>query len=163
MNKICCKKDRVLATYLYSNFIIGPQIISGPQNSTVCVNSKAEISCGFSGANPLHVVPNWRIVSRSDNGSVISNVTHNGVDIARSHINGLRWSPDLSSGYSSSPNSKLLVSPVNMSHNQSSYQCIIASISGSIVSSVGTLTVVGKTTMHVYYCNLNLMEISCNR
>ena len=139
-----------LHNYLHFNFIIGPQIISGPQNSTVCVNDKAEINCGFSGANPLHVVPNWRIVSRSDNGSVISNVTHNGVNIARGHINGLRWSPDLSSGYSNSPNSKLLVSPVNMAHNQSSYQCIIASISGSIVSSEGTLTVVGKTAMHVY-------------
>ena len=119
-------------------------IISGPQNATVCISAKAKFNCGFSGANPLHVVPDWRIVSRGEDGSVTSNVTRDGVDIAHRRINGLEWSADLSSGYNNAPNSKLLVGPVNKMHNQSSYQCVIVSISGSIVSGVGTLTVVGK-------------------
>ena len=135
-------------------YIIGPVIINGPQDATVCMNTKTEFNCGFLGANPLHVVPDWRIVSRSENGSVISNVTHDGVDIAHKRINGLRWSPDLTSGYNNATNSKLLVGPVNKTHNQSSYQCVIESISGSIVSSVGTLTVVGEAIIFVYIdCN----------
>ena len=60
-------------------------------------------------------------------------------------MNGLQWSPDLTSGDNNASNSKLLVGPVNKTHNQSSYQCIIRSTSGNLVSSVGTLTVVGKT------------------
>ena len=72
-------------------------------------------------------------------------MTHAGNDIVRGHINGLQWSPDLTSGDNNSPNSKLLVGPVNKTHDQSSYQCsIFVAPHGDVISSVGTITVVGK-------------------
>ena len=125
----------------------GTTINNGPKDTTVCMNAMAKCDCGFTGANPSHVVPNWRIIFRSDNGNIISNDTRNGVDIARGRINSLQWLPDLTSGDNNSPNSKLLVGPVNKTHNQSSYQCIIAQLSDTVTSSVGTVTVVGKTTI----------------
>ena len=88
----------------------------------------AECDCGFTGAGPKFLVPNWRIVFRSDVGSVISDDTINGANIANRLINGLQWLPDLTSGDSNAPNSKLLVGPVNMTHNQSSYQCIFQEV-----------------------------------
>ena len=110
----------------------------------------AECYCGFTGASPSVAIPNWRIIFRSDNGSIISNDTIDGVDIVIRNINGLQWVPDLTSGANNATNSKLLVGPVNMTHNQSSYQCIFtfASLDGlkSVISSVGTMTVVGKAT-----------------
>ena len=113
----------------------------------MCINTIAECNCGFTGSSPDTTVPNWRIVFRSDDGGIISNVTHYGLDIVRGHINGLQWSPDLSSGDNNSPNSKLLVGPVNKTHNQSSYQCsIFVTLHGDVISSVGTITVVGKAT-----------------
>ena len=107
----------------------------------------AEVYCGFTGANPIHIIPNWRIVFRSDNGSIISNDTINGYNIFHGLINGLQWLPDPTNGDNNGTNSKLLVGPVNMTHNQSSYQCIFSVIEGSVISSVGTMTVVGKTTI----------------
>ena len=106
----------------------------------------AECTCGFTGTNPNLAIPNWRIVFRSDNG-IVSNDTINGLDIARGLINGLQWLPDLTNGNNNSPNSKLLVGPVNMTHNQSSYQCVFELINDSVISSVGIMTVVGKTTI----------------
>ena len=108
------------------------------------MNAVAECDCGFTGTDPNFVVPSWRIVFRSDDGSIISNDTINGFDILNILINGLQWLPDLTSGDNNGTNSKLLVGPVNMTHNQSSYQCNFAIVSGSAVSSVGTMTVVGK-------------------
>ena len=124
---------------------IGLSITNGPQDTTVCMNTIAECDCGFSGASPHTTVPSWRIILRNDDGSVVSNVTHNGFGIIDEHINGLQWSPDQNSGDNNAPNSKLLVGPVNKTHNQSSYQCIFVTTRGSIISSVGTITVVGKT------------------
>ena len=135
--------------YLYT--YVGVIITNGPQNTTVCMNTIAECDCGFAGVNPYLAIPNWRIVLKSDDGSIISNNTIDGGDIVNRLINGLQWVPDLTSGANNAPNSKLLVGPVNMMHNQSSYQCIITTItSGSITSSVGTMTVVGKTTIYLW-------------
>ena len=128
--------------------ILGFSITNGPQDTTVCMNAVAECDCGFTGTDPNFAVPDWRIVFRSDDGSVISNDTINGLDILNRLINGLQWLPDLTSGDNNSTNSKLLVGPVNMTHNQSSYQCIFAFVSGAAVSSVGAITVVGKTTIN---------------
>ena len=89
-------------------------------------------------------VPDWRVVFRSDNGSIISN---DGLHIFRRLLNGLQWLPDLTSGDNNAPNSKLLVGPVNVTYNQSSYQCVFRTIGGSVISSVGTMTIVGKTTI----------------
>ena len=133
-------------SYMYSFIIIvGLIITNGPQDTTVCMNAMAECYCGFTGTNPNFVVPHWRIVFRNDDGSIVSNDTVDGVDIVIRLINGLQWVPDLTSGDNNATNSKLLVGPVNMTHNQSSYQCIFPrSQGGSIISSVGTITVVGK-------------------
>ena len=110
----------------------------------MCMNAIAECDCGFSGASPHTTIPKWRIILRNDNGSVVSDVTHNGFDIGQEHINGIQWSPDETSGDNTSPNSKLLVGPVNKTHNQSSYQCIFETTSGLVLSSVGTITIMGK-------------------
>ena len=138
----------VLTTKYYIDFLIiyciGIIITNGPQDTTMCIYAIGECDCGFSGANPATTVPNWRIIIRNDDGSVVSNVTHTGFDIVQGHINGLQWSPDLTSGDNTSPNSKLLVGPVDKAHNQSSYQCIILTLSGTVISSVGTMAVVGK-------------------
>ena len=131
--------------------ILGFIITNGPQDTTVCMNDMAECNCGFTGTDPNFAVPNWRIVFRSDDGSVISNDTIDGDDIADRLIKGLQWMPDLTSGDNNAPNSKLLVGPVNMTHNQSSYQCIFTrTIGGTIISSVGTMTVVGKASNYVH-------------
>ena len=123
---------------------IGIIISNGPQNTTMCMNAVGECDCGFSGASPYTTIPSWRIILRNDDGSVVSNVTHNGIDITNGHIDGLQWSPDITTGGNDSPNSKLLVGPVNKTHNQSSYQCTFLTISGLVISSVGTMTVVGR-------------------
>ena len=125
--------------------LIGFTITNGPQDTTVCMNTIAEVYCGFTGIDPNFAVPNWRIVFRNDDGSIISNDTINGENILNRFINGLQWFPDLTSGDNNGTNSKLLVGPVNMTHNQSSYQCIFSRVGGSVISSVGTMTVVGKT------------------
>ena len=128
--------------------IAGFIITNGPEDTTVCMNVMAEVYCGFTGTDPNFVVPNWRIVFRSDNGSIISNDTIDRYDIFDGLINGLQWLPDLTSGDNNATNSKLLVGPVNMTYNQSSYQCVfISTVSGAIISSAGMMTVVGKTTI----------------
>ena len=108
----------------------------------MCINNTAEIKCGFIGADPDSLFPDWRIVLRSDDGSIISDITHDRFDVKDGHINGLKWDPDRTNG----SNSKLLVGPVNKTHNQSSYQCIfrLLNMNVTIVSEVGTITVVGK-------------------
>ena len=110
------------------------------------MNATVDCYCGFTGASPNFAIPNWRIVFRSDDGSIVSNDSIDGDDIVNgSIINGLQWVPDLTSGDNNATNSKLLVGPVNMTHNQSSYQCIFTmGQGGSVISSVGTITVVGK-------------------
>ena len=132
-----------------SYIIVGFTITNGPQDTTICINTIAEVYCGFTGADPNFTIPKWRIVFRSDNGSIISNDTIDRYDILVGLINDLQWLADLTSGDNNATNSKLLVGPVNMIHNQSSYQCIFPRIGGSIISSVGTMTVVGKRHVHV--------------
>ena len=119
----------------------------------MCMNVMAECYCGFTGTDPNFVVPNWRIVFRNDDGSIISNDTFNGDDIFNGLINGLQWLPDITSGDNNGTNSKLLVGPVNTTHNQSSYQCIFSRVGGSVLSSVGTMTVVGKAIVQARECD----------
>ena len=130
------------------NCTVGLNISKGPQNTTVCMDFMAECECGFTGATVGTTMPDWRIVYRSDSGSIIYNTTIDGRHIFDNKINGLKWLPDYESGPLNATNSKLLVGPVNMTHNQSSYQCMfsIGSSRGriNVMSSVGTMTVVGK-------------------
>ena len=136
--------------------ILGLIITNGSQDITVYMNAMAECDCGLTGADPSLVLPTWRIVFRSDDGSVISNDTINGLDIDNRLINGLQWLPDLTSGDNNGTNSKLLVGPVNITHNQSSYQCIFARARQSdLKSSVGIMTVVGKATIHIGTAKIN--------
>ena len=112
----------------------------------------ANFTCGFSGTrtNPATAIPDWIIFTRATDGSV-SNVTIDGGEIVDRKHNGFRWQVGQTS-VTSSPNSRLVFGPVNMTHNQSSYQCVFKIseiINGSfqrqtVKSSVGTLTVVGK-------------------
>ena len=111
--------------------------------TTVCTGSVVNISCGFINGDPNFIVPNWEIVRRSDDGSVFSNMTVNGQDIIRNTNDDLEWVADTTSGVNMSPNSRLLVGPVDETYNQSSYQCIFTTISGAVESSIGTLTVAG--------------------
>ena len=117
------------------------------------MNVMAECYCGFTGIDPNYIIPNWRIVFRSADGSIISNDILDGEDILNRSINGLQWLPDLTSGDNNATNSKLLVGPVNMTHNQSSYQYIFPRVGGSTISSVGTMTVVGKAIVQARECD----------
>ena len=114
-------------------------ITNGPQDTTVCVNQYANIQCGFTGADPNLVVPNWTIIKRDRNGTVVSNDTVNGTEINRFN-NGLKWKPDLAN-----PNNSLLrVGPVGSTDNQSSYQCSFVQSNDTTYSSVAMLTVLGE-------------------
>ena len=116
------------------------------------MNDMAEFACGFDGVTPSAITPDWKIVMRSSDGSVVSNVTIDGEDILMRVHHGFKWilGPR---NLTSSPNSKLFVGPVNKTHDQSSYQCVFMFVNQfdngstqfhSVESSVGTLTVVGK-------------------
>ena len=111
------------------------------------MNAKAEFHCEFIGLSAKDAIPGWRITFSDNNGSIINNKTIDGEDICSNDISGLKC---IINGNNNAPNSKLLVGPVNMTHNQSSYQCILTvdpkGASITVMSSVGTLTVVGKTS-----------------
>ena len=115
------------------------------------MNDMAECTCGFDGANPAERIPDWIIITRSSDGTLISNDTIDGGDIIDNKHDGFVWRVG-DANTTSSPNGKLVVGPVDEIHNQSSYQCVFrlnqiinGSIQSQIVkSSVGTLTVVGK-------------------
>ena len=70
----------------------------------------------------------------SDGSCVIS-------DIVTSTNDGLQWISDTNSGVNMSPNSRLVVGPVNQAYNQLSYQSIFTTLlSGTIKSSIAALT-----------------------
>ncbi|XP_065916306.1 uncharacterized protein [Dysidea avara] len=117
-------------------------ITNGPQDTTVCINQVANCTCGFTGADPNFVVPNWRIIKRRD-GEVVSDETISGSEIIAYTNDGMEWIPDLLNGN----NSVLRVGPVNGTYNQSSYQCSFASLNRIIESSIGTLTVLDPPSL----------------
>ena len=132
-------------------------ITNGPMNVTVCSGTKANISCGYTGVyDPFTVRPNWRIIKRNNNGSVISNVTVSGMDIHTNSTKDLEFIVVTSSdgsGYENDNNadgSYLSVGPVDDTYNNTSYQCIFA-INDNIIESdtAGTITVVGMYVFHV--------------
>ena len=114
-------------------------------NITVCGGTKAEISCGYTGVTDFVVTrPNWRIIKRSNNGSVISNETVSGMDIRRHKFDDLRFVVHISGNDNSADGSYLSVGPVDNTYNNTSYQCIF-NISNTIIESdtAGTITVIG--------------------
>ena len=70
-------------------------------------------------------------------------MTHRTADINNDDSDGLQYINDVSSGMNTSPNSRLLVGPVDETDNQSSYQCIFVIGLDDFESSIGTLTVTG--------------------
>ena len=114
--------------------------INGPMDTTACIGSIAIIPCGFDNVSNLFN-PDWRIIKRSDDGSVISELDVR--DINNDDNDGLQYITDLSSGMNTSPNSRLLVGPVDETDNQSSYQCIFNIGDDVFESSIGTLIVTG--------------------
>lgn len=134
---------QIINVLLHDNTIVALEITNGPMDTTVCTGSVANVSCGFINGDPNFAIPNWRIIRRNDRGSVISNMTISGSNIINNDNDGLEWVADTTSGVNLSPNSRLLVGPVDETYNQSSYQCIFTTLSGAVESSIGTLTVAG--------------------
>jgi len=130
------------------------------------MDDMAECTCGFDGANSLTTTPDWRIIKRSSDGSVVSNMTFIGNNIIRDQDDGLEWVIGQVNS-TSSPNSRLVVGPVNEAHNQSSYQCVFnvnQNINGStqirtVMSSVGILTVVGKNLSFTQFIFIHTTDL----
>ena len=118
----------------------------------MCTNQLVDCTCGFVGVGANFVVPDWRIIKRNRSGVVVSDVTISGTEIITVTTDGLEWIPDLAN-----PNNSVLrVGPVDGTDNQSSYQCIITILSGSVVSKVGTLTVLGEMMRIYNYVHVTL-------
>ena len=114
-------------------------------NVTVCSGTKANISCGYTGVDPFRIRPNWRIIKRNNNGSVISNETVSGMDIRSNLFNSLQFTVVTSDG-NNADGSYLSVGPVDDTYNNTSYQCIFT-INDTVIESdtAGTITVIGMT------------------
>ena len=126
-------------------FSLALMITNGPMNVTVCSGTKANISCGYTGVSDfVKTRPNWRIIKRNNNGSVISNETVSGMDIRRNKFDDLTFVVYLSTGDNSANRSYLSVGPVDDTYNNTSYQCIFT-INDTIIESdtAGTITVIG--------------------
>ena len=118
-------------------------ITNGPMNVTVCSGTKANISCGYTGVYDIfNTRPNWRIIKRNNNGSVISNETVSGMDILNNKIDGLEFAYIIKNN--NADESYLSVGPVDDTYNNTSYQCIFT-INDNIIESdtAGTITVIG--------------------
>ena len=115
-------------------------ITNGPMDVAECGRRRVRIPCGFTGAAAQTRSLNWRIIRRSDDGSIVSDETVNVDDILYDFDDGLQWVSDSTSTGNNAPNGLLYVGPLNVSHNQSSYQCLL----NDAESSIGTLTVFGK-------------------
>ena len=140
------------AAHFYGCSCISDFVITNPpQDTTVCINDMAKCTCGFDGADPSSTIPDWIIVTRATNGSLISNRTFEGIEIVANRHAGLRWQVG-QLNVTSAPNSRLVFGPVDPTYNQSSYQCVftITQLVNGLLqiqivkSSVGTMTVVGK-------------------
>ena len=132
-------------------------ITSGPMNVTVCSGTKANISCGYTGVyDAFNTRPNWRIIKRNSNGSIISNETVSGMDVHHNKIDYLKFIFVTSTANNAS-GSYLSVGPVDDTYNNASYQCIFT-INDTIIESdtVGTITVIG-TCMHMVNCLYSLL------
>jgi len=118
----------------------------------VCDGGYTRISCGFIN-NHFHVTPTWKIIKRSSTGSII-----NIMKIIPPYVDGgirMVWKYD----DNNTENSRLLVGPVDMTYNQSSFQCIIQTYP-ALYSTFGTLTVAGEILYVCMYISICLLFIS---
>ena len=126
-------------------------------NVTVCSGTKANISCGYTGVyDPFNTRPNWRIIKRNNNGSVISNETVSALDIRLSKIDDLKFIIATRGSSNNADGSYLSVGPVNDTYNNTSYQCIFT-INDTIIESdtAGTITVNGMYLCSYVLCSIN--------
>ena len=118
-------------------------------NVTVCSGTKANISCGYTGVYDTFItIPNWRIIKRNNNGSVISNETISGMDIRSNKVDDLKFVVVININNNAN-GSYLSVGPVDDTYNNTSYQCIFT-INDTIIESntAGTITVIGMQAMY---------------
>lgn len=129
-------------------------IVNDPTNIIVCTGAIGIMPCGFVN-DSINIQPHWNIITKSDDGNVISNVTVTPNEINSDNNNSnsdrLVYEPDLTSGSNNATNNRLLVGPVDETHNQSSYQCIFDLAGGDVISSIGTVTVAGEYHMIAVY------------
>ena len=124
-------------------------------NVTECLNDNTQLiaiqmPCGFTGA-PSTTLPNWRIISRAEDGSVISDVTRNATDINNNLGDKLFWVADLTNAANNSVNSFLSIGSVDRAYNQSSYQCNFQLDDQPIIKSkMGTITLFGEKHAYLY-------------
>ena len=122
-------------------------IVNGPTDIIVHTGAIGIMPCGFVNAD-TNFQPVWNIITRSNNGSVINTEMLTANEINSDNNNGnsdrLVYEPDLTSGPNNATNNRLLVGPVDETHNQSSYQCIFDLAVGDVIGSIGTITVAGK-------------------
>ena len=114
-------------------------------NVIVCNGTKAKISCGYTGVTDFVTTrPDWRIIKRNNNGSVISNETVSGMDIRSNKFDDLTFVVHISGNDNNANGSYLSVGPVNDTYNNTSYQCMFT-INDTIIESdtAGTITVIG--------------------
>ena len=136
-------------TSMYISFpYIALVITNGPMNVTICSGTKANISCGYTGVDPFTTRPNWRIIKRNNNGSVISNETVSGSDIRHEKFNDLRFVVRTSGNAKNANGSYLSVGPVDDTYNNTSYQCIFT-INDTIIESGTAATI---TAIGIYIC-----------
>ena len=133
-------------------------IVNGPTDIIVHTGAIGIMPCGFVN-DSSSIQPVWNIITRSNNGSVISTEMLTANEINSDNNNGnsdhLVYEPDLTSGSNNATNNRLLVGPVDETHNQSSYQCIFDLAGGDVISSIGTITVAGEYDMiaaHIILC-----------
>ena len=143
MQKQLCVWIASIYFYVMKIFVIALEITNHPMNVTVCSGTKAKISCGYTGVSDFfNTRPDWRIIRRHNNGSVISNVTVSGVDIRFNKFDDLTFTVVVNDNRADG--SYLSVGPVDDTYNNTSYQCIFT-INDNIIESdtAGTITVIG--------------------
>ena len=128
-------------------------IVNGPTDIIVRTGAIGIMPCGFVNES-INIQPVWNIITRSNDGSVISNVTISSNQINSDNNNGnsdhLVYEPDVTSGPNNATNNRLLVGPVDKTHNQSSYQCIFDLALMDVISSIGTIAVAGKHKQSIF-------------
>ena len=99
--------------------------------------------CGFTGGNPNFIKVKWAITRINSDGSINNiNFTFQGSN----SVENYQWIHDVTNG----SDSRLIVGPVDESFNHSTYQCLILSSNGtSIPSTIGNLTVIGKSIVNI--------------
>ena len=122
-------------------FSIALVITNGPMNVTKCSGNVAEISCDYTGVDPFSTRPDWRIIKRNNDDHVISNETVHAAIIRLNKTDGLVFHLTL---IDNSVYGRLSVGPVDVTYNNTSYQCIFT-INDTIIESdtTGTVTVIG--------------------